>query len=116
MIAGQSNVLNLCDAQLELDYHYLRAVRPFYSVFDISSRGGDGLSRVLADNTPAAKTIRQYWTTKSSGYSVRLVVVPIWNCELTKTKIDVVMAASHSRVDRNDLARKISDWELSGSF
>lgn len=31
-------------------------------------------------------------------------------------KIDVVMAAQYSKVDRNDLARKISDWELAGEF
>jgi len=29
-------------------------------------------------------------------------------------QIDVVVAAQHSGQDRGDLARKISDWELSG--
>ncbi|KIJ21817.1 hypothetical protein PAXINDRAFT_165198 [Paxillus involutus ATCC 200175] len=91
------NVLGLCYAQLELDYNYIRAITPFYSVYDLSSRSADGWGKVLADNSDAAKTIKMYWFPRGGGY-----------------QIDVVIAANSSGKDRNDLARKISDWELSG--
>ncbi|KAF8846312.1 ATP-dependent DNA helicase [Paxillus ammoniavirescens] len=91
------NVLGLCYAQLELDYNYIRAITPFYSVYDLSSRTADGWGKVLADDSDAAKTIKMYWFPRGGGY-----------------QIDVVIAANSSGKDRNDLARKISDWELSG--
>ncbi|KIJ68526.1 hypothetical protein HYDPIDRAFT_24796 [Hydnomerulius pinastri MD-312] len=91
------NVLGLCYAQLELDYGYIRAITPFYSVYDLSARTGEGWNKVLADNSDAAKTIKMYWAPRGSAY-----------------QIDVVMAASLSGKARGDLAKKISDWELSG--
>ncbi|CAL1695603.1 unnamed protein product [Somion occarium] len=93
----RQNVLNLCYAQLELDYNHLRAVTPFYSVFEINSRTSDGWQKVMSDNSPAAKVVKQYWTSKTSAHV-----------------IDVVQAAKYSKTDRNDLAKKISDWELDG--
>ncbi|KAF9229212.1 ATP-dependent DNA helicase [Gyrodon lividus] len=91
------NVLGLCYAQLELDYNYIRAITPFYSVYDLSSRSASGWSKVLADHSDAAKTIKMYWSPRGGGY-----------------QIDLVKAANSSGRDRNDLARKISDWELGG--
>lgn len=66
----QQNVLNLLYAQLELDYNYIRAVTPFYSVYDISSKTADGLKKVMASTSPAAKAIRTYWVPKGGGYQV----------------------------------------------
>lgn len=57
-------MLNLCYAQLELDYGYLRAVTPFYSVYDITIRGNADRQKVLNDDTYYAKLIRQYWSPK----------------------------------------------------
>ncbi|KAG1825860.1 ATP-dependent DNA helicase [Suillus subaureus] len=91
------NVLGLCYAQLELDYNYIRAVTPLYSQYDISSCTADGWQKVIGDNSEAAKTIKMYWSPRSLAY-----------------QIDVVVAAQKSGQDRGDLARKISDWELSG--
>ncbi|KAG1757650.1 ATP-dependent DNA helicase, partial [Suillus lakei] len=91
------NVLGLCYAQLELDHNYIRAVTPLYSQYDISSRTADGWQKVLGDKSEAAETIKMYWSPRSSAH-----------------QIDVVVAAQKSGQDRGDLARKISDWELSG--
>ena len=113
----QYNVLNLCYAQLELDSKYLKAVTPFYSVFDIKSRSAGGWSKVRKESTPAAQTIRKYWKEKrTSGSTVRLDLVLLHpELLLTSIKIDVVEIAEKSGANRDDLARKISDWELSGS-
>ncbi|KAH7929308.1 ATP-dependent DNA helicase [Leucogyrophana mollusca] len=91
------NVLGLAYAHLELDYNYIRAITPFYQVYDLSKRTDVDWDKVMADSSQAGKTIRKYWSPRSSGY-----------------QIDVVSAASLSGVDRGDFARKISDWELSG--
>ncbi|KAG2369391.1 hypothetical protein BDR07DRAFT_1267607 [Suillus spraguei] len=93
----RANALGLCYAELELDYNYIRTVTPFYSQYDISSRTTDGWQKVMGDKSEAAKTIKMYWSPRSSTY-----------------QIDVVIAAQKSGQDRGDLARKISDWELSG--
>ncbi|KAJ8595948.1 ATP-dependent DNA helicase, partial [Rhizopogon salebrosus TDB-379] len=93
----RANVLGLCYAQLELDYNYIRAVTPCYSQYDLSSRTADGWQKVLGDNSEIAMTIKMYWSLRGSAY-----------------QIDVVLAAQKSGQDRADLARKISDWELSG--
>ncbi|KAG2154770.1 ATP-dependent DNA helicase [Suillus clintonianus] len=90
----RANVLGLCYAQLELDYNYIRAVTPFYSQYNISSRTADGWQKVLGDKSEAAKTIKMYWS--------------------PRYQIDLVVAAQQSGQNRGDLARKISDWELSG--
>ncbi|KII93915.1 hypothetical protein PLICRDRAFT_88210 [Plicaturopsis crispa FD-325 SS-3] len=92
----RSNVLGLCYAQLELDYGYIRAVTPYYSVYDISERTAEGWRKVMADQSAPAKAVRNYWTRKPNGY-----------------QIDVVTAAASSGVDRADLAKQISNWELS---
>ncbi|EMD42135.1 hypothetical protein CERSUDRAFT_129539 [Gelatoporia subvermispora B] len=90
------NVLNLCYAQLELDHKYIRAITPFYSVYDISARGS-GLQAILKDNSQASQAIRKYWRTKVGGY-----------------QIDVVDTAKFSKLDRSELARTISGWEMDG--
>ncbi|CDO75469.1 hypothetical protein BN946_scf184935.g5 [Trametes cinnabarina] len=69
------NVLNLCYAQLELDYGYIRAITPFYSIYDISAKSASGWAQVLADNTPAAKAVRQYWKMKSAGSYQRYMII-----------------------------------------
>ncbi|KAA1468691.1 ATP-dependent DNA helicase [Dentipellis sp. KUC8613] len=93
----RSNVLNLCYAQLELDYNYIRAVTPFYSIYDISELSNDGLREVMSCNTAAAKVIRTHWKRKTSSY-----------------QIDVVAAATYENIDRAELARQLNDWEFKG--
>ncbi|KDQ63470.1 hypothetical protein JAAARDRAFT_119479 [Jaapia argillacea MUCL 33604] len=93
----RSNVLNLCYAQLELDYSFIRAVTPFYVVYDLSAKDDSGWQKVLADKSPAAMTIRNHWSRKASGY-----------------QIDTIGAASTSGMDRAELSKHISIWELNG--
>ncbi|KAI0375106.1 ATP-dependent DNA helicase [Pilatotrama ljubarskyi] len=93
----RQNVLNLCYAQLELDYGYIRATTPFYSQYDISSKTPSGWQKIMADNSPAALAIRTYWKQKGGTYQV-----------------DMVTTAQYSKVDRSELARTINGWELDG--
>ncbi|KAL4242127.1 ATP-dependent DNA helicase [Abortiporus biennis] len=92
----RANVLGLCYAQLELDYAYIRAVTPFYSIYEITPRG-NGLTTIMKDESEAAKVIRQYWQPKYPHYT-----------------IDVAHAADSAAIERSILARKISDWEFDG--
>jgi len=93
----RQTVLNLCFAELELDYKYIRATTPFYSVYEMTANARDGWSKVLTDKSPAAVAIRDCWTLKGSSYLV-----------------DVVKTASYSKMDRSELARHINNWELDG--
>ncbi|EIN14131.1 ATP-dependent DNA helicase [Punctularia strigosozonata HHB-11173 SS5] len=91
-----SNVLGLSYASLELDYGFIRAVTPFYAVYDITLRGGD-FNKVLLDNSAAAKAVRGAWVAKAGGY-----------------QIDMVNAAATSGIDRGVMAKLINTWELDG--
>ncbi|KAH7913025.1 ATP-dependent DNA helicase [Hygrophoropsis aurantiaca] len=93
----RANVLGLAYAHLELDYSYIRAVTPFYQVYDLSKRSDTDWNKVMVDSSEAARAIRKFWSPRSSGY-----------------QIDVVTAASSCSIERADLAKKISDWELNG--
>lgn len=90
-------VLNLCYAQLELDFGHIRATTPFYTIYDLAPSRGDGWSKVMADKSPAAITIRKHWTAKASGY-----------------QIDTVSTATYAKIDRTEIAKQISIWELNG--
>ncbi|KAJ7125655.1 P-loop containing nucleoside triphosphate hydrolase protein [Mycena crocata] len=92
----RSNVLNLCYAQLELEYGFLRAVTPFYSQYEMIFRG-NGRTSISKDDSREAVTIRNYWRDKG-----------------TKCEINVVDAATRSGMDRNELAKLINRWEFSG--
>ncbi|KAJ7225586.1 ATP-dependent DNA helicase [Mycena pura] len=91
------NVLNLCYARLELDYGFIRAVTPFYAVYDITPCDNQGRTSIFNDKSKEAATIRSHWADKGS-----------------KFMINVVDTAERSGVDRNDLAKKINSWEFSG--
>ncbi|KAJ7706258.1 ATP-dependent DNA helicase [Mycena rosella] len=93
----RSNVLNLCYAQLELDYGFIRAVTPFYSIYEITPRGSAERASILNDKSREAVTIRTYWRLKGE-----------------KFEINVVDTAAQSGADRTDLARKINRWEFDG--
>ncbi|KAJ7932472.1 P-loop containing nucleoside triphosphate hydrolase protein [Mycena leptocephala] len=93
----RSNVLNLCYAQLELDYGFIRAVTPFYSVYEITPRGSAERASLFNDKSQEAVTIRTNWRDKGN-----------------KFEINVVETATRTRADRNDLARKINRWEFDG--
>ncbi|RDB29220.1 putative ATP-dependent DNA helicase RecQ [Hypsizygus marmoreus] len=90
------NVLNLCYAQLELDYGYLRAITPFYSVYEINPRS-NGWASIAANKSAIAAAIRAHCRPKGAKY-----------------EIDVVLAAAATGIDRIDLAKQISNWELDG--
>jgi hypothetical protein len=75
----QANVLNLCYAQLELDYGYIRAVTPYYSIYDISFRSEAARQKVYDDDTYYAKLVRQYWRGKSSGSCQVNIIPPQFN-------------------------------------
>ncbi|KAF7320065.1 hypothetical protein MKEN_00790800 [Mycena kentingensis (nom. inval.)] len=90
-------VLNLLYAYLELEFGLLRAVTPFYSVYEIIPIGENGRSKIMYDNSTDAVTIRTCWRSKKE-----------------KFEINVVDAASRMNVDRGALARKITTWELEG--
>ncbi|KAJ6575034.1 ATP-dependent DNA helicase [Mycena capillaripes] len=93
----RSNVLNLCYAQLELDYGFIRAVTPFYSVYEITPRGSAERASLFNDKSKEAATIRTNWRDKGS-----------------KFEINVVDTAIRTGADRNELARKINRWEFDG--
>ncbi|KAJ7634230.1 ATP-dependent DNA helicase [Mycena polygramma] len=93
----RSNVLNLCYAQLELEYGFIRATTPFYSVYEITPRGSAERASLYNDKSNEAKIIRNNWRDKG-----------------TKFEINVVDTAAHTNTDRNDLARKINRWEFDG--
>ncbi|KAI1788772.1 ATP-dependent DNA helicase [Ganoderma leucocontextum] len=93
----RQNVLNLCYAQLELDYGYIRATTPFFSIYDISQRDAKGWAKVLADSSAAAKAIRTYWASRGTGH-----------------QIDTVLTAERSGIERSDIARTVNGWELDG--
>ncbi|TFY82334.1 hypothetical protein EWM64_g1675 [Hericium alpestre] len=90
------NVLNLCYAHLELDYGYIRAVTPFYSIYLLTARSADAWAKIDACNTEAAKVIRTHWTTKGAN-----------------REIDVV-ASANAKVDRAALTKQINEWEFAG--
>ncbi|PIL31850.1 transporter [Ganoderma sinense ZZ0214-1] len=93
----RQTVLNLCYAQLELDYGYIRATTPFFSIYDISQRDANGWSKVLANSSAAAKAIRTYWSAKGNGY-----------------QIDTVLTAERAGIERSDISRTVNGWELDG--
>ncbi|KAJ7783707.1 P-loop containing nucleoside triphosphate hydrolase protein [Mycena maculata] len=93
----RSNVLNLCYAQLELDYGFLRAITPFYSIYEITPRGSDERANIFKDQTKAAVTLRRCWRDKGN-----------------KFEANVVEIAAQTGEDRNDLAKTINRWEFSG--
>ncbi|KAJ7169808.1 P-loop containing nucleoside triphosphate hydrolase protein [Mycena filopes] len=93
----RSNVLNLCYAQLELDYGFIRAVTPFYSVYEITPCGPTERASLLNDKSKEAASIRSFWRDKGS-----------------KFEINVVDAAAYTGADRNELAKKINRWEFDG--
>lgn len=59
--------MGLCYATLELDYEYIRAVTPFYSIYEIEARNSNGWNKVLSDKGKAATTIRSYWSPRAGG-------------------------------------------------
>jgi hypothetical protein len=65
----KSNVLGLLYAALELEWGFIRAITPFYSVYDLSPIS-TSLAKIKADKSKAASTIRAYWSPKGGGYQV----------------------------------------------
>lgn len=68
----RSNTLGLLYASLELDYEFIRAVTPFYSVYDIVPRSAAGLKHIENDASFVAKEIRRLGRKKAgnTGYYV----------------------------------------------
>ncbi|TFY65149.1 hypothetical protein EVJ58_g2153 [Rhodofomes roseus] len=84
----RQNVLNLSFAELELDHGYIRAVTPYYSVYDIMARTNEGWQKVLSDKSKQAQALKSCWVPRGTGY-----------------QIDMAKAAEYSRLSRADLAR-----------
>ncbi|KAF7306860.1 hypothetical protein MIND_00478200 [Mycena indigotica] len=93
----RSNVLNLLYAQLELEFGIIRAITPFYSIYNITPRDGNGLKKIMSDDSFDAVTIRANWKATKNGFEV-----------------NVVDAALRMKASRNSLARTITLWELDG--
>ncbi|KAG7450790.1 ATP-dependent DNA helicase [Guyanagaster necrorhizus] len=91
----KASILGLCYAHLELQHKYIRAVTPFYEIYDITFRDADGMKQVKTDASPAAKAIRANWQSKASGF-----------------QINMVEAAERSGLSRESLAGQISMWEI----
>lgn len=62
-------MLSLLFALLELDYSLLRARTPYYEIYNIKPKG-NGLRKVLADDSHSAKAVRAQWRTCGQGYEV----------------------------------------------
>ena len=72
------------------------------------------MQAVMADTSAPAIAIRTYWSSKKAGSGHQ---VSSQNCQETtadRYKIDAVLAAERSRIERSDIARTISGWELDG--
>ncbi|KAH8831382.1 ATP-dependent DNA helicase [Flagelloscypha sp. PMI_526] len=82
------NVLNLMYAWLELEHGLIRATTPMFTVYDLTVLD---INAIQKDDSPTGKTIRQFWKSKTGGYT-----------------------EYGSKVSRNDLAKKISSWEMNG--
>ncbi|KAF8919658.1 ATP-dependent DNA helicase [Mucidula mucida] len=93
----RANVLALCYAHLELQHKCIRAVTPFYSTYDISQRTSDGWQIVMKDTSRAAQALRSNWSARGSSY-----------------QIDMIATVTSSGIPREELAKKISSWDLSG--
>ncbi|PBL01411.1 ATP-dependent DNA helicase [Armillaria gallica] len=91
----KTSILGLCYAQLELQHKYIRAVTPFYEIYEITFRDAEGMKQVKTDSSKAAKAIRANWQSKTSGF-----------------QINMVEAAEQSGSSRESLARQISMWEI----
>lgn len=63
------NVLGLLYAQLELDYKCIRAVTPFFSVFNFAL-ASNGHSKITSDKSSIAQAIRSSWYQKGAKYEV----------------------------------------------
>ena len=109
-------MLNLLYASLELDFNYILSTTPYYSIYDITSRSADGFEKLTNDKTPIAIIIRRYWRAKASGYTVRSFGSSTIRLTHTSKQLDVSTTAEHAKVERAEIARKISDWEFSGKF
>ena len=64
---------------MELDYGYIRAVTPYYSVYDITIRGTQEHQKIIDDDTFYAKIIKQHW--RSKGHDAFQVSVKTSVCK-----------------------------------
>ncbi|KAL1748478.1 P-loop containing nucleoside triphosphate hydrolase protein [Schizophyllum fasciatum] len=97
----RNNALGLLYAQLELDYGFIRAITPMYSIYELTP--GMNFDRVMQDKSLAANAIKTYWRTKRTRAGE------------TKYELNVVDAAPLSGVDRTDMVRQIGAWEMDGN-
>lgn len=74
----QSNTLGLLYAQLELDFNFIRAVTPFYSVYEIRERNPGDWKHVLSDRSEEAKIVRRHWKSSGKFYKVRRFHFPVF--------------------------------------
>ncbi|GAA5992274.1 hypothetical protein JCM10908_000400 [Rhodotorula pacifica] len=93
------NTLSLLFTMLELQFGLLRATTPFYQDYSVrplpTNQGA--FHDLMNDTSAEALALKSMWK-----------VGPTWRT------IDVVDVAEKSGIERNDLVRKISRWELNG--
>jgi hypothetical protein len=66
-IPYKMNVLNLCFAQLELNYEYIRATTPMYSIFNFTPMSEQARRVIESSNSGPATYVRMASRKKSTG-------------------------------------------------
>ena len=66
----QTNTLGLLYAELELQLELIRAVTPFYGVYNFSPRSPQANEAINQDSSPSAAAVRRAMRYKGSGYEV----------------------------------------------
>ncbi|KAG6912027.1 hypothetical protein DXG01_000275 [Tephrocybe rancida] len=92
----RANILGLSYAQLELEYGFLRAITPFFSVYELTPLG-NGWASILTNRSKVAIAIRSHCRLKGTT---------------GKYEIDVPDAAAAAELDTVDLTKQITSWEL----
>ncbi|KAG6842275.1 hypothetical protein C0991_000245, partial [Blastosporella zonata] len=91
----RQNVLGLNYAQLELEYGHIRATTPFFSVYELTPVGNGWIS-IKSNQSKVAAAMRPYYREKNNG----------------KYEINVTDAAAASGLDKVELTKQITSWEL----
>ncbi|CDZ97904.1 atp-dependent dna helicase [Phaffia rhodozyma] len=89
--------LGIMNAQLELDYKYIRSLTPGYLEYAIQATSSQGWAEVIADRSHEAILIRKRWK-----------VGKVWHT------IDINSTARQGDVSRSVIQKRINRWEING--
>lgn len=92
----QDGTIALLNVLLELNFGYIKAATPYYSMYTIKPRevNPETFSNITKDRSLAAVALKSHWKFGRIWYT-----------------IDILAIAQASGVPRKDLARQISRWE-----